>query len=171
MRSFASESTGGGSGRNYAVWSAGVAAAAAGLYIYGDKIFPKPGPTKPAEGAFKGGDQGFLSLKLENVETVSHNTKKLRFALPDPDMVSGLMVTCKSLHSAPHAVESTIELISDLLAAVVTKHKPADKDEPVIRPYTPVSDTGKFGFRPGQLTMTETLHRHEGPCRLCDQAI
>lgn len=44
---------------------------------------------------FKGGDQGWLSLKLESVEPVNHNTKKLRFHLPEEDSVSGLAVACK----------------------------------------------------------------------------
>ncbi|KAL8799102.1 MAG: hypothetical protein Q9200_007622 [Gallowayella weberi] len=40
---------------------------------------------KPANKTFKGGDQGWLDLKLESVEELSHNTKKFRFALPDKD--------------------------------------------------------------------------------------
>jgi cytochrome-b5 reductase len=44
--------------------------------------------------AFTGGDQGFISLKLENVENINHNTKKFRFSLPDGDAVSGLHVAC-----------------------------------------------------------------------------
>ncbi|KAL8680511.1 MAG: hypothetical protein Q9186_003310 [Xanthomendoza sp. 1 TL-2023] len=51
----------------------------------------KPG-SNPANKTFKGGDQGWLDLKLESVEELSHNTKKLRFALPDKDDVSGLEV-------------------------------------------------------------------------------
>ncbi|KAL8856223.1 MAG: hypothetical protein Q9178_007140 [Gyalolechia marmorata] len=47
---------------------------------------------KPAQKAFKGGDQGWLDLKLESVEQINHNTKKLRFALPDKEDVSGLEV-------------------------------------------------------------------------------
>lgn len=35
-----------------------------------------------------------MSLKLENIEEVNHNTKKLRFALPNPDDVSGLHIAC-----------------------------------------------------------------------------
>ncbi len=49
---------------------------------------------KPAQKTFKGGDQGWLDLKLESVEQINHNTKKLRFALPDKDDVSGLQVAC-----------------------------------------------------------------------------
>lgn len=52
---------------------------------------------KPSNSAFKGGDQGFLSLRLDSVEELSHNTKKFRFALPNPDDVSGLHIACRLL--------------------------------------------------------------------------
>jgi cytochrome-b5 reductase len=52
--------------------------------------------------AFTGGDQGFISLLLDKSEVVNHNTKKLTFKLPEPDMESGLPVTCTSTpHSLP----------------------------------------------------------------------
>lgn len=35
-----------------------------------------------------------MDLKLENVEELSHNAKKFRFALPDKNDVSGLEVAC-----------------------------------------------------------------------------
>lgn len=73
-----------------------------------------------AKKAFTGGEQGFISLKLEDVETVNHNTKRLRFKLPEDDMVSGLEVA----------------------SALLTKFKPTEADKPVIRPYTPISDEG-----------------------------
>ena len=47
-----------------------------------------------ANKTFLGGDQGFVSLKLENVEDINHNTKKLRFALEKEDDVSGLHIAC-----------------------------------------------------------------------------
>jgi hypothetical protein len=54
-----------------------------------------PGETAaPGKPAFTGGDQGFLSLKLEKSEIVNHNTKKLTFSLPEGDMESGLHVAC-----------------------------------------------------------------------------
>lgn len=74
--------------------------------------------------ALTGGDQGFVSLKLDGVENVNHNTKKFRFKLPEDDMVSGLEVA----------------------SAILTKFKP-EGDKPVLRPYTPVSDEGSFGNR------------------------
>ena len=49
---------------------------------------------KSSNAAFKGGDQGFIGLKLESIEEINHNTKKFRFALPNPDDVSGLHIAC-----------------------------------------------------------------------------
>ena len=57
----------------------------------------------PPSKAFLGGEQGFLDLKLESVETINHNTKKFRFALPNPDDVSGLQIACLSSLAAPKA--------------------------------------------------------------------
>lgn len=73
--------------------------------------------------ALTGGDQGFVSLVLEDVEDVNHNTKLFRFKLPEDDMVSGVVLT----------------------SAVLTKFKPADAEKPVIRPYTPISDEDAVG--------------------------
>jgi cytochrome-b5 reductase len=56
----------------------------------GDRVADQPVPK-----AFTGGDQGFLDLKLLNVETVNHNTKRFRFELPDKDQVSGLNIACE----------------------------------------------------------------------------
>jgi cytochrome-b5 reductase len=73
-----------------------------------------------AKAALTGGDQGFIPLKLDSVETVNHNTKKFRFQLPEPDQVSGLHIA----------------------SAILTKYKGPDMEKPVVRPYTPVSDEG-----------------------------
>lgn len=59
-----------------------------------NKIAASAGTAKPA---FTGGEQGFLSLKLEKSEIINHNTKKLTFALPEEDMESGLHVACMSI--------------------------------------------------------------------------
>lgn len=69
---------------------------------------------------FTGGDQGFVSLVLDHVENVNHNTKKFRFKLNEEDAVSGLPIT----------------------SALITKYKGPEMEKPVIRPYTPVSDEG-----------------------------
>ena len=74
--------------------------------------------------AFKGGDQGFVDLKLESVEEINHNTKKFRFALPNSDDVSGLQIA----------------------SALITKYQGPGMDKPVIRPYTPTSDEDEKGF-------------------------
>lgn len=62
-----------------------------------------------------------MSLKLDDVEIINHNTKKFRFKLPEDDMVSGLHVA----------------------SAVLTKFK-AEGEKAVLRPYTPTSDEGSF---------------------------
>lgn len=46
---------------------------------------------------FKGGP-AFVSLPLESSEAVNHNTKRLRFKLPQEDAVSGLTLTCELMH-------------------------------------------------------------------------
>lgn len=63
----------------------------------GQKIPSEAG--KPAKVSFTGGDQGFLSLKLEKSEIVNHNVKHLTFALPEEDMESGLHVACTLLEN------------------------------------------------------------------------
>lgn len=81
-------------------------------------------PLAEAKKAFTGGDQGFVSLKLDEVEVVNHNTKRLRFRLPEDDMVSGMHIA----------------------SALLTKFKPADAEKPVLRPYTPISDEDTPGY-------------------------
>ena len=85
---------------------------------------PSPSASAPQSKAFKGGDQGFIDLKLESVEDINHNTKKFRFALPDSNDVSGLQIA----------------------SALITKYKGPEMEKPVIRPYTPVSDEDARGY-------------------------
>ena len=66
-----------------------------------------------------------MSLKLAEVENVNHNTKRFRFELPEPDQVSGLQIA----------------------SAVLTKYKGPQDEKPTMRPYTPISDEGKFSGR------------------------
>jgi cytochrome-b5 reductase len=54
---------------------------------------------------FTGGDQGFIDLKLAEVVPYNHNTKVLKFELPDPEHVSGLTVACKFIWLWRHAYE------------------------------------------------------------------
>lgn len=49
-----------------------------------------------ASKCFTGGDQGFVSLVLMESEVINHNTKRLRFHLPEEDSVSGLSIACTS---------------------------------------------------------------------------
>ena len=97
-RRYASEAgqSSGSSGIAYGI--IGVAALGGGYYYYTSQQKPslQAEAAGPAKKAFQGGDQGFISLKLENIENVNSNTKKFRFALPEDDMVSGLPVACES---------------------------------------------------------------------------
>ncbi|KAL1837735.1 hypothetical protein VTJ49DRAFT_3451 [Mycothermus thermophilus] len=67
---------------------------------------------------------GFRTLRLESTELISHNTKKLRFELPDRTQPSGLSLT------------------SSLLAVSL----PQGRWIPVLRPYTPVNDLSEPGY-------------------------
>lgn len=99
-----------------------------------EKTVPKStGASASTSKAFTGGDQGFISLKLESIEEINHNTKKFRFHLPDDNSVSGLTVA----------------------SALITKYKGPEMEKPVIRPYTPVSDEGKH-LLPSQHKQTHT---------------
>jgi cytochrome-b5 reductase len=50
---------------------------------------------KVRDTVFTGGEQGFLGLKLSDIEILSDNTKRYRFEFPDKEAVSGLHVACK----------------------------------------------------------------------------
>lgn len=76
----------------------------------------------------------WVSLKLEKVEDVNHNTKKLTFLLPDEDHVSGLKVA----------------------SALLARYKGPGKEKFVIRPYTPISDEDERG------KMTLMVKKYEG---------
>lgn len=132
-RRYASQPPSSSGGNSTLLYFLGGGAAVAGGYWY---LTQNPGAAQKAEAKVKevlpagaggakkaltGGDQGFVSLKLEDVENVNHNTKKFRFKLPEDDMVSGLEVA----------------------SAILTKFKPeGEGKKPVLRPYTPVSDEG-----------------------------
>jgi len=98
------------------------AAAKATAAVSDAKKSVAPSPTDKK--TFVGGEQGFVSLKLESVDNVSHNTKKLRFALPEEDQLSGL----------------------NIASALLTKYKGPEMEKPVLRPYTPVSDEDARGY-------------------------
>lgn len=82
-------------------WIVAAAAAGTGLFGYtylGNQRNVHAEAAASDKKAFKGGDQGFISLKLVDVSDYNHNTKKFKFALPEDDMVSGLSVACKHIH-------------------------------------------------------------------------
>ncbi|CAN8100899.1 unnamed protein product [Discula destructiva] len=128
-----SSSSSGGNAGLYVLGASAVGGA--GYYFYAQN----PGAAQKAESKLKealpagaggevkkaltGGDQGFVSLKLDDVEIVNHNTKKFRFKLPEDDQVSGLSVA----------------------SALLTKFKPED-GKAVLRPYTPISDEDEKGY-------------------------
>ncbi|RMZ89341.1 hypothetical protein DV736_g3424, partial [Chaetothyriales sp. CBS 134916] len=70
--------------------------------------------------------KGFTELELESAEIVNHNVKRLTFALPEKDSVTGL---------AP-------------VTSLLTQHTPEGAFIPVFRPYTPISANDE----PGQVT-------------------
>ncbi|KAI4870144.1 NADH-cytochrome b5 reductase [Hypoxylon rubiginosum] len=97
------------------VTSVAVAGTGVGLYyVYtGNVVRADSGAPKQAFGS----GPAFLSLQLESTEAVNHNTKRLRFRLPDANTVSGLSLT----------------------SALLTFSWPKGSILPVLRPYTPVN--------------------------------
>ncbi|KAI0839152.1 ferredoxin reductase-like protein [Hypoxylon sp. FL0890] len=116
---------------NTILYTLGAAAVAGGAYAYfasgkgADSVSAKAKEvvTGQPKKAFTGGDQGFISLLLKDVQTVNHNTKKFIFQLPEDDMVSGLVIA----------------------SALLTKYQ-NEGQKPVIRPYTPISDEDAKGY-------------------------
>ena len=164
MQSIRHYATGGPSsgGSSTALYS-GIAAAAGlggGYYYYSQQKKPNaaeggapaskeeqkavPAST-PKSGSFTGGEQGFISLKLDSVEEINHNTKKFRFSLPDKDNVSGLQITCESDHVYHISMRAMLRdpETDTVSAALLTKYQGPEMEKPVIRPYTPTSDGGE----------------------------
>ncbi|TDZ32158.1 NADH-cytochrome b5 reductase 2 [Colletotrichum spinosum] len=71
-----------------------------------------------------GAGPAFVSLPLESAEMVNHNTKRLRFKLPQRDAVSGLSLT----------------------SSVLTMAWPEGRWLPVARPYTPIQPLDDPGY-------------------------
>ncbi|KAK4188459.1 hypothetical protein QBC35DRAFT_382680 [Podospora australis] len=97
-----------------------LAAAAAGISALAYYTLRASPSDKPAFGS------GFnvRSLKLHSTEQINHNTKKLRFELPDPSLVSGMTVS----------------------SALLTVSFPNGRWLPVLRPYTPTNDLDEPGY-------------------------
>ncbi|KAJ8128551.1 hypothetical protein O1611_g5083 [Lasiodiplodia mahajangana] len=70
-----------------------------------------------------GSGPAFLSLRLQSSEVVNHNTKRLRFALPTDEHVSGLTLT----------------------SALLTFAWPKGCLLPCVRPYTPITRNDEAG--------------------------
>ncbi|KAL5612292.1 hypothetical protein BROUX41_000169 [Berkeleyomyces rouxiae] len=111
---------------NSGLYAAGAAVLAGGGYYLASSGDAKPAAAAPAvaKKAFTGVEQGFLSLEVSEVKDLSANTKQLRFKLPDPEAVSGVVFT----------------------SAVLTKFKPEGAEKAVLRPYTPTSDEDSKGY-------------------------
>jgi len=139
VRRYATESTTKSGGSNTLLYGAlGAAAIGGGYYAFAGTKDPvavakdtaasvKSGaavPSASAEKVFRGGDQGFISLALDSVENINHNTKKFRFKFDDAEAVSGLNVA----------------------SALLTKYKGPEMEKPAIRPYTPTSDEDEKGY-------------------------
>ncbi|KAK7894942.1 hypothetical protein LTR67_005681 [Exophiala xenobiotica] len=62
--------------------------------------------------------KGFTELKLQSSEMVNHNVKRLTFALPDDESITGI---------SP-------------ITSLLSRHTPEGAWIPVFRPYTPVSE-------------------------------
>ncbi|XXH05976.1 hypothetical protein Hte_012420 [Hypoxylon texense] len=126
-RSYATEPTKSGSSNTllYTLGAAGVAGAGYWYFTSSPSgqiaAKAKEATSGPPKKAFLGGDQGFISLLLKDVEIVNHNTKKFIFKLPEDDQVSGMAVA----------------------SALLTRYQ-YEGQKPVVRPYTPTSDEGKF---------------------------
>lgn len=68
----------------------GLAGLGAGVYRYSTSAAAEP---KERPKVFNG--EGWVDLKLANIENLSPNTKRLRFEYDDKEAVSGLTVACE----------------------------------------------------------------------------
>lgn len=68
----------------------GVAAAGIGLTLLSRNLTGEASATTGAPRKIFPGGPAFVALPLESSELVNHNTKRLRFKLPEPDAVTGL---------------------------------------------------------------------------------
>lgn len=66
---------------------------------------------------------------------MNHNTKRLRFELPEKDQVSGV----------------------NIASAILTKFKGPNDAKATLRPYTPVSDEG-------EITILGFIHTYDRNC-------
>lgn len=79
--------------------AATVAAGGFGLAAYSRLFVNSASAESGAPPKVFGAGPAFVSLALESSEDVNHNTKRLRFKLPQREAVSGLSLTCECLRS------------------------------------------------------------------------
>ncbi|KAB5515075.1 ferredoxin reductase-like protein [Coniochaeta sp. 2T2.1] len=101
-----------------------IAAAVAGIGAYAFYMRRSASANTAAAAKEPFASFGFHNLRLQSSELVNHNTKRLRFELPDPNVKSGLSLT----------------------SAVLTISFPNGGWIPCIRPYTPTNDLNEKGF-------------------------
>lgn len=100
--------------------SAATVATAGSLYLARDRLI-RPLAAEEPKLKHSFGSLGFKSLKLDSVERLNHDTRRLRFVLPDGEnAVSGLQLT----------------------GALLSMSWPTGRWSPAFRPYTPVSRLG-----------------------------
>ncbi|KAJ5106371.1 hypothetical protein N7456_003046 [Penicillium angulare] len=99
--------------------SVGLAGLGAGIYRYSTTADAEP---KDRPKVFNG--QDWVDLKVGAVETLSHNTKRVRFDFDDKEAIGGLPVA----------------------SALLTRFKPEGKEKFTLRPYTPTSDEEQPGY-------------------------
>lgn len=119
----------------------GVAGAGIGLAILSQTIMSEAHADSGAPRKVFGGGPAFIALPLESSEQVNHNTKKLRFKLPQPDAVTGLPLECKWWH-IPLPVPCSPPT-DPFPASLLTFSWPKDRTFPVVRPYTPITASGR----------------------------
>ncbi|KAF3069702.1 NADH-cytochrome b5 reductase 2 [Daldinia childiae] len=128
-RTYATEPAKSGSSNTLLYTLGAAGAAGAGYWYYSGQSAgsavakAKDVASGPPKKAFLGGDQGFISLLLKDVQIINHNTKKFIFKLPEDDQVSGMVVA----------------------SALLTKYQ-QEGQKPVVRPYTPTSDEDDKGY-------------------------
>ncbi|EED16802.1 NADH-cytochrome b5 reductase, putative [Talaromyces stipitatus ATCC 10500] len=123
FRKYSTEATAKGNNLKNIAFVVGALGVGTGVYRYMQSKPVTAEEIKERDKVFTGGDQGFVDLKLSDIEILSHNTKRYRFEFPDKEAVSGLHVA----------------------SALITKYTPPE-GKPIIRPYTPVSDEDTPGY-------------------------
>ncbi|KAK4221958.1 hypothetical protein QBC38DRAFT_107766 [Podospora fimiseda] len=111
---------------------------------------------------------GFRTLRLLSTEQLNHNTKKLRFELPDPSQPSGLTLTSALLSVSfpngswipvPRPYTPTNKLDEPGFIDLTIKHYPGGKASTHLHSLKP-GDTCTFAPLPQQFAWTLNKHAH-----------